>query len=407
MKIIKILFCSIFCSLIVSGLFSQGTYNGSGSVTKGRGITTNPNIFSGCPGSRVSAIGTITSLDKKNWILPAENNFLGAVKLSDLYNECNNVRPANLNGVNLNNVPITEIDFNGDIITGFIFSDNYFELYINGKIVGVDPVPYTPFNSCIVRFKVKRPYTISVLLIDWEENLGLGTENNNGNLFHAGDGGFIAQFSDGTVTDTSWRAQTYYIAPIENLSTIVELPDSTRSTASASTSPSCKDSCFAIHYNIPKDWNNNFFNDSAWPKAKTYSANQVTNSVSYTNFASTAWKNADFIWTSNLILDNIVLARKTVGNLTGTSNLADVPFIQIENPFFENIILNCNAILNNAEIRLTDLSGREIQNWNTVRKNNNEKIELKINTELLDGIYIFTIKDKNIYKAVKLIHCKK
>ena len=195
MKIIKILFCSIFCSLIVSGLFSQGTYNGSGSVTKGRGITTNPNIFSGCPGSRVSAIGTITSLDKKNWILPAENNFLGAVKLSDLYNECNNVRPANLNGVNLNNVPITEIDFNGDIITGFIFSDNYFELYINGKIVGVDPVPYTPFNSCIVRFKVKRPYTISVLLIDWEENLGLGTENNNGNLFHAGDGGFIAQFS--------------------------------------------------------------------------------------------------------------------------------------------------------------------------------------------------------------------
>jgi len=50
-------------------------------------------------------------------------------------------------------------------------------------------------------------YTIAVKVIDWEENLGLGSENNRGKKFHPGDGGFIASFSDGTVTNDKWKAQ--------------------------------------------------------------------------------------------------------------------------------------------------------------------------------------------------------
>jgi hypothetical protein len=38
-----------------------------------------------------------------------------------------------------------------------LVADNYFELYINGMI-GVDATPFTPFNSHMVRFRVKRPY---------------------------------------------------------------------------------------------------------------------------------------------------------------------------------------------------------------------------------------------------------
>lgn len=221
-------------------LLSQGTYTGTGSVTKGPATQTTVNLFPGCSGSRISAVGTITSTDGKVWTVPDYTAYTTGTKLTDLYNECSGVKPASLSAVNLANVPIKVIDNAGEVITGYLLGDNYFELYINGVLVGVDPIPFTPFNSAVVRFKVSRPYTIAVKLVDWEENLGLGTELNGGNAYHSGDGGFIAQFSDGTVTDTSWRAQTFYIAPIENLSTIEEKADGTRSSATAKTTTTCE-----------------------------------------------------------------------------------------------------------------------------------------------------------------------
>ena len=83
--------------------------------------------------------------------------------------------------MDLNKVPIVEIDKDGEVVTGFLAADNYFELYINGKLIGVDATPYTPFNSHVVRFRVKRPYTIAVLAQDWEDKLGLGVEMFQGN----------------------------------------------------------------------------------------------------------------------------------------------------------------------------------------------------------------------------------
>ena len=78
--------------------------------------------------------------------------------------------------VDLNKVPVVEVDKDGEVVTGFMVADNYFELYINGKLIGVDATPFTPFNSHVVRFRVKRPYTIAVLGQDWEFKLGLGVE---------------------------------------------------------------------------------------------------------------------------------------------------------------------------------------------------------------------------------------
>lgn len=34
-----------------------------------------------------------------------------------------------------------------------IFADNYFELYVNGQLIAIDPVPFTKFNANLVRFK--------------------------------------------------------------------------------------------------------------------------------------------------------------------------------------------------------------------------------------------------------------
>ena len=108
--------------------------------------------------------------------MPTANNFQTAPKLPDLYNECSGVTPKDLSEVDLNKVPIVEIDKDGEVVTGFMVADNYFELYINGKLIGVDATPFTPFNSHVVRFRVKRPYTIAVLAQDWEDKLGLGME---------------------------------------------------------------------------------------------------------------------------------------------------------------------------------------------------------------------------------------
>jgi hypothetical protein len=34
------------------------------------------------------------------------------------------------------------------------------------------------------------------------------------NNWHSGDGGFVAKFSDGMVTNSMWKAQSFYIAPL-------------------------------------------------------------------------------------------------------------------------------------------------------------------------------------------------
>ena len=289
----------------------------TGSVTQGGATTVlETNLLPGCQGARVSGVGKITATDQTEWVVPADTKYETGPKASDLFNECSGVRLNNISELDIDNVPVVEIDADGDIITGYIFADNYFELYINGTLVAIDPVPFTPFNSSVARFQVKKPYTIAVMLVDWEENLGLGSEENRGDPYHAGDGGFIASFSDGTVTDGSWKAQTFYIAPLANPDDVTELQDGTRSTTGVTTEPGCDASCYAVHYPIPSDWTSTTFDATAWPSATVYTEATVgvDNKPSYTNFTSQfSGAGAEFIWSSNLVLDNLVLVRKTVG----------------------------------------------------------------------------------------------
>lgn len=377
---------------------AQTDYKGSGYVSQGFANIIKSNIFPNCNGARVASYGQINSLDGKSWIVPSESNFEQGPYLQDLSNPCKSINPKSVNDLNLSSLPITEIDKDGDIITGYIFADNYCELYINGVLVGVDPVPYTPFNSCVVKFKVSRPYTIAVRLIDWEENLGLGTENNNGSAYHSGDGGFIAQFSDGTVTDTTWKVQTFYIAPIGDLTQVVELPDGTRSTAGASTNPTCNSNCYAIHYDIPQNWFLKDFDDKLWVKPTLYTAEQVTNSSAYTNLAS-LWSNAKFIWPSNLILDNLVLARKVVGEINSVNESNEK--LQIKAKLIDNNLnLVTNYPFNHSLVKLYDLLGNEIQTWDLT---NSFESNLPIKSQLHKGIYMLTIKAQEEQIAVKLV----
>jgi hypothetical protein len=284
------------------------------SFTQGLAKTINPGLLQ-CKGGRVSALGEIKSDDGKTWIVPS-NVSTKLVDASDMSNGCNNVNSRSIADVNLDKVPLTVIDADGVEITAYIFADNYFELYVNGKAVAKDPVPFTPFNSSVVRFKAKYPITYAIKVVDWEENLGLGSEDNKGNKYHPGDAGIVISFSDGTVTDESWKAQNYYIAPLANKSDLViaEIAGKVvRSTPTASNEPKCEAQCYAAHFAVPENWFAVQFDDSTWPAATTYEERTVgvDNKSEYTNFAS-EFRKGKFIWTNNLNLDNEILLRHTV-----------------------------------------------------------------------------------------------
>ncbi len=301
--ITSLIIASIFCSSILAN--DQNTMK----IIEGKAKIEVTNLFTCENGrSRVSPLG-IKTINKNNYIVPAKVQYDEKYFASDLYNECTNVKPASLSEVDLLSVPIVEIDKEGEVITGFIFADNYFELFINGKLVGVDSIPFTPFNSNIVKFKVKTPYTIAIKVVDWEENSGLGSEDNRGNKYHAGDGGFIASFSDGTITNSSWKAQTFYTSPIYNLTCVKEIGNK-RDTKECSTKGFNEyKKTYSLHWNIPKNWETSN-QEKSWPKAVEYTEDEigVNNKKAYMNFKEQfSGSGASFIWSSNLVLDNLVL----------------------------------------------------------------------------------------------------
>jgi len=310
-------------ALVPAVVFAQ--YSGTGSVTQGFGSTSNPNIYT-CPNGRTPAIGSISGSGGQTWALPAEVNFLNPVfpEAPDLHNPCNGATYASLDAALavLNGSEIVTIDPDGELITAFVFADNYFEMYVKGVPVGRDKAPYTQFNSSLLRFRVKRPFSIAMLLVDWEEHLGIGTEANGPSPYHAGDGGMVAVFRDesGAVIDRTsneWKSQTYYIAPVIDLSCPTESGNQ-RLSGNCNTEDSTDGSgWYGLHWARPANWFAAGFDASAWPAALEYSNAEVgvNNKPAYINFTSIfdqPGNDASFIWSSNLILDNEVLVHHTV-----------------------------------------------------------------------------------------------
>lgn len=311
-----VLYCS--CKKSVTG-----EYSGTASVTTGLASTTTENLYS--KGIRVAGLGSITATDGTTWTVPAEVNYSNTnfPTASDLYNPDGNTfenSTAALAAFNPSNV--IEIDAAGEVITAFIFADNYFELYINGVSVGKDAIPFTDFNSSIVKFKVLKPFSIAMKLVDWEERLGLGCEKNKLKKYHPGDGGMVAVFKDaaGNIvckTDADWKAQTFYVAPVKDFSCVTE-NGTTRNSSTCNTSDVRNGAGYAaLHWKVPADWMNKTFDDSSWPNATTYSNATigVDGKSAFTNFTDVfddANNDAQFIWSTNVILDNEVIVRKMV-----------------------------------------------------------------------------------------------
>ena len=301
----------VLCSLAAI-LFQQSS---AGSISTGlapnltdvagAGPCTNPNV-NVQPDVFPIRTGEVTSADGKTWTVPAAINE-GAFAV-DVYNDCTG---AGENPDWQKQLQTTVIDPDGVDITGFIFADNYYELYVNGVFVARDRLAMTPFNSTVVRFRAKYPMTYAIKAIDWETKYGLGMEYKT---FNIGDGGFIAYFSDGNGTHADWRAETFYIAPLDDPGCVRLAAGRDSSFCSQAVRPACaqKDplTCQAMHFEVPARWAAPTFDDGVWPRAVIWRPVEVTGVPAYVNYRE-LFGDAEFIWTRSIRLDNLVLARYT------------------------------------------------------------------------------------------------
>lgn len=143
----------------------------------------------------------------------------------------------------------------------------------------------------------------------------MGTEGNRGKAYHPGDGGFIASFSDGTVTGPDWQAQTFYTAPIYDLTCLSEVESQRLSETCTTESTDQGENAYAAHWQTPSNWMSQEFDSSSWPQATLYSEDEigVNNKKAYMNFIEKfSGAGASFIWSTNVVLDNEVLLRYEV-----------------------------------------------------------------------------------------------
>jgi len=389
-----------------------GQYKGTGSLTQGKAKTVVGNLLN-CTNGRISAIGEIKSSDSLTWVVPAKVNYTD-VKFpfaSDLHNACIGANYLNYQQAltKLNGSDIVVLDSSGEVFTAYVFADNYFEMYVNGTPVGKDKVPFTQFNSSIVRFKVKKPFDIAMMLVDWEENLGLGSELNGGFAYHPGDGGMVASVFDSqnqliAITNKDWRVQTFYTAPIKDLSCPTEVGKYRYSSNCNHDDANDGSQYYGIHWGIPTNWNQIDFVDTIWPFATTYTNAEigVDNKSAYTNFKDIfdqANLDAQFIWSSNVILDNIVLCRYRVQN----QNLSEVRTnnklesnLNFENPNTGEIILTRES-KSNDHFYLTNILGTTLE---LAVYQNIKTINI---SEYPNGVYFITWKNQNQIETKKIV----
>lgn len=163
-----------------------------------------------------------------------------------------------------------------------VYADNWFMLYVNGRLVAVDSIPFTPHNVVSVDFLPEYPMTIAVLAKD---NADPKTGMEYGSSI--GDGGFCLKFADGTVTNASWKARSFFHGPI-NGDTL---------------NPQVRQEP------LPANWWAVDFDDSTWKNAREYTVEEVDPKQPW---FENDFEGARFIWTDDLALDNTVIFRTKV-----------------------------------------------------------------------------------------------
>lgn len=166
-----------------------------------------------------------------------------------------------------------------DTIKLNVYADNWFMLYVNGRLVAVDSIQFTPHNVVSVDFLPEYPMSIAVLAkdnADPETGMEYGTS--------IGDGGFCLKFADGTVTNASWKAKNFFHGPVNG----------------DTANPQVKQEP------LPEKWWAVDFDDSTWKNAKEYTVEEVDPKQPYFD---NDFEGAKFIWTDDIAFDNTVIFR--------------------------------------------------------------------------------------------------
>ena len=165
-----------------------------------------------------------------------------------------------------------------------VYADNWFILYINGKLRVVDPIEYMPHNVVSVDILPEYPMTIAIM---GRDNADPKTGLEYGD--HIGDAGLILKFADGTVTNAKWKAKSFFKGPLDG---DVRNPK-------------------VEHTPIPANWFAVDFDDSQWAHATEYAEQRVNPKESFLR-ARESFAGAKFIWSADLDLDNTVIFRTRV-----------------------------------------------------------------------------------------------
>ena len=171
-----------------------------------------------------------------------------------------------------------------DTIQLSVYADNWFILYINGKLRVVDSIDYMPHNVMNVDILPEYPMTIAVMARD-NADPKTGLEYGD----HIGDGGFILKFSDGTVTNAKWKAKNFFKGPLDR--------DTKNPTVQ--------------HIPVPENWFAVDFDDSKWAQATEFTEERVGPKEHFYKYEE-SFKGAKFIWSDDLDLDNTVIFRTKV-----------------------------------------------------------------------------------------------
>jgi len=170
-----------------------------------------------------------------------------------------------------------------DTVRANVYADNWFSLYINGELLAVDSIAFIPHNVISVDVLPRYPMTIAVMARD-NADPKTGMEYGNSNI---GDGGFILKFTDGTVTDRSWKARCFSHGPVGGDMKAPRVDNTP----------------------IPENWFAPDFDDSAWAMAREYTEADVGPKQP---FYEADFRGAAFIWSDDLKLDNTVIFRRVV-----------------------------------------------------------------------------------------------
>ena len=187
-----------------------------------------------------------------------------------------------------------------------VWADNWFALYNGDTLIGEDSVPITTersFNSETFTFEATYPLHLNIVAKDYKAN-DTGLEYIGTSRQQMGDGGLIAQFTDTAtgeviaVTDENAKVLVIHKAPLDSACAKEANPV-------AGQAP-----CTFTALAEPTDWKSAAFDDSAWSKASVFTAAQVSPKDGYQDIN---WNTAaQFIWGSDLVMDNTVLIRMTV-----------------------------------------------------------------------------------------------